>query len=153
MTTTRTDDVATSMALRLVGQLRSALFGRFALVSLASLVTGHILLYGLHSVMGVAPVPANLLSTTLNTALVFVANRRWVWNVDGSISVRREVVPFILLAGAGLALSTLMVWATAALIGEGLWVNAANLTAFGIVWLARFFVLDRWVYGSPGTSG
>lgn len=148
MSTTGVDEPAgASVAARMVAQLTSQLFGRFALVSLASLVTGHILLYGIHVWMGVDPVPSNLLSTTGNTALVFVANRRWVWRYDGEVSVRREVVPFALLALAGLGLSTLFVWITAAFIGEGLWVNAANLTAFGIVWLARFFILDAWIYG------
>lgn len=142
--TTRVGGVGRQM----VGQLRSQLFGRFAAVSLGSLVTGHVLLYGIHSVMGVEPVLANLLSTTLNTVLVFIANRRYVWNVDGNISLRREVVPFALLALAGLALSTVFVWVTAETIGEGLWVNAANLAAFGIVWLARFFIIDRWIYAA-----
>lgn len=132
---------------RAMAQLRTQLFGRFAAVSLASLVTGHLLLYGIHVGMGVDPVLANLLSTAGNTALVFVANRRVVWNVDHAIDVRREVVPFALLALVGLALSTVAVWAVAATIGEGLWVNAANLAAFGAVWLARFFVLDALIYG------
>ena len=108
--------------------------------------------HGLHSVLGIDPVQSNLLSTSGNTALVFVASRRWVWNVDSRISLRREVVPFAVLAGVGLALSTILVWITAETIGEGLWVNAANLTAFGVVWLVRFFVLDRWIYGSRAAA-
>lgn len=135
-----------SRAGALYAQLRSEIFGRFAAVSLASLVTGHLLLYGIHVWMGVAPVPSNLSSTTINTALVFYANRRWVWNVTSAVEFRREVVPFVSLAVLGLAVSTVLVWATAALVGEGLWVNLANLVGFGLVWLSRFFLLDRWVY-------
>ncbi len=131
---------------------RLGVFGRYATVSAASLITGHILLYGFHVWMSIAPIPANFLSTTSNTILVFGANRRWVWNVDGRIDVRREVVPFILFALIGLAVSTAFVGIVAATIGEGLWVNAANLTAFGVVWMARFFVLDRWIYGDRAAS-
>jgi len=131
---------------RLMDAVIGQVFGRFALVSLASLVTGHILLYGIHVWMDVDPVPSNLASTTINTALVFVANRRLVWNVDGEISLRREVLPFALLAVLGLLVSTALVWVVATTIGEGLWVNAANLTGFGLVWIARFFVLDRVIY-------
>ena len=56
-----------------------ARFSRFAAVSAASVVTGHVMLYGLHSVMGVSPVPTNVASTVANTVLVFGANRTWVW--------------------------------------------------------------------------
>ncbi len=129
------------------GRRTSGVFGRYAFVSALSLVTGHLLLYGFHVWMDIAPVPANFLSTTANTILVFGANRRWVWNVDGRIDIRREVVPFALFALVGLAVSTVFVAVVAAVIGEGLWVNAANLSAFGTVWLARFFVIDRWMYG------
>lgn len=140
------------LAARLVDAMIGQVFGRFALVSLASLVTGHLLLYGIHVWMEVDPVPSNIASTTLNTAIVFVANRRLVWNVDGEISVRREVVPFALLAVLGLAVSTGLVWVVSATIGEGLWVNAANLTGFGLVWIARFFVLDRLIYQAPAAQ-
>ena len=40
---------------------------------------------------------------------VFFLNKRWVWNVDGKVSFRREIVPFWVFTGAGLALSTLFV--------------------------------------------
>ena len=125
---------------------RFGLFGRYSIVSAASLITGHLLLYGFHVWLSIDPIPANLLSTASNTVLVFGANRRWVWNVDGRIDLRREVVPFGVFAVVGLAVSTVFVGAVAATIGEGLWVNAANLMGFGTVWLGRFFVIDRWMY-------
>ncbi len=146
MTTVTEPPPRTKRALDVLSRMHEEVFGRFAIVSLASLVTGHILLYGIHVWMDVDPVPSNVASTTINTALVFWANRRWVWNVKDRVSLRREVVPFGLLALLGLAVSTLLVWITAELVGEGLWVNMANMVGFGIVWIARFFLLDRWVY-------
>lgn len=122
-------------------------FGRFVVVSAATVVTGHVILYWLHSVAGLDPVPANITSTIANTAIVLVANRRWVWNVDGEIDLRTEVIPFAVIAVVGLAVSTLLVWGTSIVIGEGLWVNAANLVGFGLVWLSRFVFLDSVVYG------
>ena len=135
-----------SWPLSLLHTLRQRAFGRFAAVSIGSVVVGHALLFFLHSVAHVEPVSANLISTLINSVLVFLANRRWVWSVDGIISVRAEVVPFLLLVAAGLIVSTVLVWATTNAVGEGLWVNAANLAGFGLVWLARFFVFDRIVY-------
>ncbi len=151
MTALAPDPRRTALLRRLVPGDDRARFGRFAVVSLLSLITGHVLLYGIHVWLGVAPVPSNLCSTTINTALVFVANRSWVWNVDDAVSIRREVVPFVLLALIGLAVSTTLVWVTASTIGEGLWVNLANLCGFGLVWIARYFVLDRVVYGAAST--
>ncbi len=131
-----------------LGRIHHHKLGRFAIVSLASLVTGHLLLYSAYSWLGIAPVPSNIASTVVNTALVFGANRRWVWGARDRVDLQREVVPFIALALVGLGVSTLLVWWTAVRIGEGLWINAANLVGFGLVWLARFFLLDRWVYAA-----
>ncbi len=121
-------------------------FGRFVVVSAATVVTGHLILYWLHSVAGMAPVPANLASTVANTGIVLIANRRWVWQVENEVGFRREVAPFLAIAAVGLAVSTAVVWLVSETIGEGLWVNAANLVGFGVVWLGRFLVLDRYVY-------
>jgi putative flippase GtrA len=148
MTTLTEPRPATRRAFDLLARMHEEVLGRFAIVSLVSLVTGHILLYGIHVWMGQDPVPSNIASTAINTVLVFFANRRWVWNVQDRVSFRREVVPFGLLALLGLAVSTLLVWITAETIGEGLWVNLANIVGFGLVWIARFFLLDRWVYGT-----
>ena len=114
------------------------------------MVTGHVILYALHSVLDVAPVPANIASTVMNTAIVLWANRTWVWNQSGTVRVRGELVPFFAMAAIGLAVSTLLVWATAEVIGEGLWVNAANFAGFGLVWFSRFLFLDQVIYGSAG---
>jgi putative flippase GtrA len=116
-------------------------------VSAVTLLTGHLILYVLHAPLDVEPVVANMLSTAINTTIVLAANRRWVWLIDSRVGIRSEIFPFMLIAAAGLVLSTALVWVTARSGGEGLWINAANLAGFGILWLARFAVLDRWVYG------
>lgn len=126
--------------------LRSRRFGRFSAVPLLSLLSGHVLLYSLHVPAGLSPLFANFLATAVNTAFVFWASRRWVWSVDGDVSFRRESLPFVVIALAGLGLSSVVVALTAAMIGEGLWVNLANMTAFGIVWIFRSFFFDRWAY-------
>jgi putative flippase GtrA len=123
-------------------------FRIFAGVSALSVITGQAMLFGLHSVAGADAVVSNLISTITNTALVFVANRRWVWPTQSSVSIRREAVPFAAMAAAGLLVSTLFVWFVSKRVGDGVWVNIANLAAFGAVWLVRFAVLERVVYRS-----
>lgn len=124
------------------------------MVSAATLVTGQLILYLMHSVVGVAPVPANIASTVANTTLVLAANRRWVWRVNGTVAVRGELIPFAAIAAAGLLVSTILVAVVANLIGEGLWVNAANMTGFALLWVLRFVLIDRYIYPTgPSTNG
>ena len=95
-----------------------------------TLLTGHLILYVLHAPLDVEPVVANMLSTAINTTIVLAANRRWVWLIDSRVGIRSEIFPFMLIAAAGLVLSTALVWVTARSGGEGLWINAANLAGF-----------------------
>jgi putative flippase GtrA len=107
------------------------------------------------------PTIANLLATAAGTVPSFELNRRWVWGCSGRRSVRREVGPFVALTALGLALSTVAV-ACAALWARHVGVDgmrrtavieAANLTAFGIVWIAQFVALDRVLFaGAPQSA-
>jgi putative flippase GtrA len=94
---------------------------------------------------------ANVVATAVGTIPSFELNRRWVWGKTGRRSVAAEVVPFCALSFAGLALSTAAVTVvargtTAAGLGAGmrtLLVEAANVSAFGSLWVAQFVFLDR----------
>lgn len=56
----------------------------------------------------------------------------------------REVVPFWALTVLGFALSTGAVWYVDRRFDAApLVVNLTSLMSFGVVWLAKFFVLDR----------
>jgi putative flippase GtrA len=100
---------------------------------------------------------ANVVATAVGTVPSFELNRRWVWGRTGRRSVLAEVGPFWALSFAGLALSTLAVsvaghWATAAGLHAGmraLVAQAANVCAFGSLWIAQFVILDRSVFGRP----
>jgi len=128
---------------------RQQTFARFVMVSAGTFVTGQLILYWIHSIVGVAPVPANVASTAANTAIVLAANRRWVWRVNGAVNLRRELAPFAAIAAAGLLVSTVLVAVVARFIGDGLWVNAANMTGFALLWVLRFVLIDRYVYPKP----
>ena len=96
-------------------------------------------------------VTANVIATMIGTIPSFELNRRWVWGKTGRRSVSTELVPFAVISACGLALSTLAVavashWADAAGLdttSRTLTVQAANLSAFGLVWIAQFVLLDR----------
>lgn len=102
---------------------------------------------------------ANVIATCVAIGPSFELNRRWVWGHDGPRSWHKQVLPFAVLTFTGLGLSTLAVhvtngWALHAGLGTGartLAVEAANLAAFGSVWLLQFFVLDRILFHRPHT--
>jgi putative flippase GtrA len=98
---------------------------------------------------------ANVVATAVGTVPSFELNRRWVWGRTGRRSVLAEVGPFWALSFAGLALSTLAVSVAghrAASAGlhagmRALVAQAANVCAFGSLWVAQFLILDRSVFG------
>jgi putative flippase GtrA len=128
---------------------------RFATVSVASTAFSQVLLFGLSRALtetglsrAMAWVVANVVAVTLAAVPSFYLNRMWVWGRDHRhVSVTREVLPFWGFAFAGLVLSTISV-AVAAQFSDAVWVaNAANLAAFGALWVTKFVVFDRHVFG------
>jgi putative flippase GtrA len=103
---------------------------------------------------------ANVVATAAGTVPSFELNRRWVWGRKARRSLLGEVGPFCALSVAGLALSTLAVslvgrWATEAGLHAGmraLLAQAANVAAFGSLWVAQFVILDRTVFGRPAAQ-
>lgn len=115
-----------------------------SVVTLGGLVAGHVF----------APGWANLVATGIGVIPSFELNRRWVWGQAGRPSIARQVVPFVLLTVAGLALSTVTVvaaarWADTTAVGpttRTLAIQGANLAGFGTVWVLQFVILDRWLF-------
>ncbi|MGZ4676478.1 MAG: GtrA family protein [Acidimicrobiia bacterium] len=138
---------------------------RCATVSVITTVISLVSLVVLTLALGVAAVPANVLTTALATIPSYRLNRRWTWGRSDASDLWREVTPFWLLSFAGLALSTVTVgiadsWAsglhwtgalrTAAVLG-------GHLGGFGLLWIVQFVVLDRFVFARradlPAESG
>ena len=96
-------------------------------------------------------VPANIVAVAVSTVPAYFINRYWVWSKKDANSLRREVVPFWTMAFLGLLLSTLIVGAVDDADNK-LLISAANLSGFGLLWVAKFFVLDRFMFGGgPAT--
>lgn len=117
---------------------------RFGAVSAFNVVLGQILLYAAQVTMEWPAVAANVFSVSLGAIPAYVLSRYWVWEKRGKNHFMREVLPFWTLAIIGFAASTAAVWYVDAHWSPSpLVINLTNLTAFGVVWLAKFFVLDR----------
>lgn len=117
---------------------------RYGAASAFNVVFGQFLLYGAQTVLGWSAVPSNVAAVTVGTVPAYLIARYWVWRKRGKNHVMGEVVPFWVLTGAGFVLSTVAVWFVEAQFAPvPLIINLTNLTAFGIVWVAKFIILDR----------
>jgi putative flippase GtrA len=139
------------------GRHRIGQLVRYGSVSIISTVVGLSVLGTLVATRAISPGWANIVATATGTVPSFELNRRWVWRRTGTRSVTREVGPFCVMSFLGLALSTLTVtaaaaWATRHALAPAsrtVLVEAANVAAFGSLWVAQFVVLDRVLFGRP----
>ena len=119
---------------------------RYVAVSLSMTVLTQILLwlFAHHLEWGFAL--SNVTAVTLVAIPAFMLNRSFVWKSDGVVSLRDEVLPFWSLTIAGLALSTVFAAVADGLTDRALAVNVANIAGFGVLWVAKFMVLDEYLF-------
>ena len=127
---------------------------RYAAVSVVAVIFGQSVLLLCTVVLDLSPVLSNVISVTMGCIPSYTLNRYWVWGKRGRNHFWREVVPFWVLALIGLGFSTLLV-AIASGWSDAAWVvSAANLTAFGTLWVAKFLILDAVLFRiAPATAG
>lgn len=121
---------------------------RYSAVSVVGVVLTQLLLLVGHGLFGLSAERANVAAVLLTSIPVFFLNRAWVWQLRGPSSMRREVLPFWAFTVAGLVLSTLAVAGVASLTDSTVAVSLANIGAFGVLWVAKFVVLDGVVFAS-----
>ncbi len=122
---------------------------RFAAVSAFNVLAGQAMLYGGQVLLGWPAVQANVASVCFGAIPAYLLSRYWVWEKRGRNRVLKELVPFWTLALVGFVLSTAAVWyVDTEWAAPPVVVNLANLTAFGVVWLVKFFLLDRFLFGA-----
>ena len=120
------------------------------IISISTLVTATAL-------FGVEAWIANIIATSLATVPSFHLNRRWTWGRTDASDPLREVLPFWIMAFMGLALSTVTVgiadsWALRMQLPPSLQLGAilaGHLGGFGLLWVAQFIVLDRYLFARP----
>ena len=121
---------------------------RYSMVSVMGVAITQALLVVGHAVVGLGPATANTVAVLCAALPVFLVNRTWVWKVAGPSSLQREIAPFWAFTIAGLMLSTFAVGTAASMTDSTLALSAANLGAFGVLWVLKFFVLDAVVFAT-----
>jgi putative flippase GtrA len=104
-------------------------------------------------------VASSVLSAAILTFPNFYANKRWVWRDTNRDNLRTQVVVFWVAAMLGSALATLLTWVAQSSfhhaagchhatvpLGERALVFLAQIVGFGLVWIGRYFILDKWLF-------
>jgi len=125
--------------------------GRYAGVSVVASMTSLTVLGVLVATAALSPGRANVVATLAGVVPSFELNRRWVWGRTGRRPLVAEVLPFVALALTGLVLSTAAVAGAvhvadahgAGAAARTVVALAANVTAFGSLWVVQFLLLDR----------
>jgi len=93
---------------------------------------------------------ANVVSVIIGAIPAYFMSRSWVWKRDGKISMSTEVLPFWGINFIGFVFSSITVAVIENWTVNSLVVNFARLCAWGIVWVFKYLVLDRYLF-APGT--
>jgi len=116
---------------------------RYLLVSAFNFAGHQALLFLANSRWGWSGGVANIFAACVMSIPAYLLSRAWVWEVEGSHDMRRQVLPFWAITFFSLVVSTIFAAVADRVFGAGIAVNLASLTGYFIVWVAKFFLLDR----------
>jgi len=125
---------------------------RYVGVSVVFVPVGQILVQILGIVFDDNYTKASIVASAILTVPNFFANRHFVWRVENRDNMRTQVLVFWTAAMLGVTMATLLTFVVenaltdAASTTKRIAVFFAQLTGFGIVWVIRYLVLDRWLF-------
>ncbi|MEW6152691.1 MAG: GtrA family protein [Actinomycetota bacterium] len=129
---------------------------RYSMVSVISVVISQILLFIAFGLLKWPARTANVWAVCLSAVPSYYLNRAWAWGKRGRSRLFKEVVPFWAMALLGLAFSTIAAdlaetWAagvTTSHLLTTMIVMASSLGAFGVLWVAKFIVLNKLLFAN-----
>lgn len=124
---------------------------KYSAVSVVGVVVTQVLIFAFHGPAGLSATLTNFLAVSLASVPAYYLNRAWVWGKRGRNSIRREVLPFWGFSLLGLAVSTVAVSVVAGMWDNPLAINVANIGSFGLLWVAKYLVLDAVMFGADET--
>lgn len=92
-------------------------------------------------------IQANTAAVAVTALPVYVMNRYWVWGKRDKNHFVTEILPFWGMTLLGLILSTICVAFAEHHFESPIMVNVANAFGFGLVWILKFAVLDKMMFG------
>jgi len=114
---------------------------RYVMVSVVNVIVGASMLFVLQRWM--RPTVANVVAVAIGAVPAFYMSRAWVWGKRGKSHLKKEIIPFWSFTIAGLIMSTALISFVDNHTTNRLAILFAQLCAFGILWVLRFFLLDK----------
>jgi len=129
---------------------------KYSAVSVVNVAIGQGLLFAFVNAAHLGATTANVLAVSISALPAYYMNRAWVWGRRGKHDLKREVIPFWGFALLGLIVSTVAVTVATKVLDVPVdpqdWKkfvpSIASLTAFGVLWVIKFFVLDAVIFGA-----
>jgi putative flippase GtrA len=128
---------------------------RYGTISVVSTAISLSCLFIFYRWIGLSPTWSNILATCIATVPYYYLNRLWVFKKSGRSHLTKEVLPFWTIAFVSLVLSTLavkfagsQVHAISSKNVRGAILVAANLATYGILWIAKFVVFNRFLFNT-----
>ena len=128
---------------------------RFAIVTVGNLVLSIGLLALFVGIFRWSATVSTLLGAGIALGPLYLVSRYWVWEVDRQRArFLRDGAVFVLLNLPGVGISTVAASA-AELVARHLGLShglstililVTVLTSYGVLWILRFFILDRWIW-------
>jgi putative flippase GtrA len=125
---------------------------RYCGVSVVNVIIGAGTFLFLLAVLDFHPLPANLVAWAVSTGPAYLLSRYWVWEQSGSHSVKSEIAPFWILALIGLTFSSVSVTIAGTMTESDVVLLGVQLVAYGIVWVAKYLVLDQMMWSHRATD-
>lgn len=134
---------------------------KYASVSIVSTLVTQVVLFLTYHIWNVgSAVECNVIATVVASIPAYYLNRAWTWGKRGRSRLWGEVVPFWTIALVAMVLSTAAVGLAAhnadriasGSLAHALIVNGANLFTYAVLWTARYFVLNRWLFGTASAD-
>ncbi len=129
---------------------------KYAAVSVVSTVVTQSVLFVTYHVIDLATaMECNVIATAVATVPAYWLNRTWTWGKRGKSHPWKEIAPFWIISFVGLVLSTVAVGLAAhnadrissSKTVEVLLVQFANLFTYGLIWIGRYLVFNRFLFG------
>jgi putative flippase GtrA len=120
---------------------------RFLLVSAFNVVFGQSLLILAHSWFEWSFAVSNVAAVAISAGPAYILARYWVWEKRTKNHLVKEVLPFWGLAFFGLIVSTIAAAIANTYTDAQIVLNLVNLGSFGVIWVFKFFILDRFMFG------
>jgi putative flippase GtrA len=131
-------------------------YGTISVVSTAISLSG---LFVFYRWIGLSPTLSNILATCIATVPYYYLNRMWVFKKSGRSHLTKEVLPFWTIAFVSLVLSTLAVKFAGSQVHSissknvrGAILVGANFATYGILWIAKFIVFNRFLFNADSEA-